>query len=76
MAEPRPEGCAGRMESHRRKWLKRVILTTKEVETGRIMVRAQLRQKVSKTLISTNKLGIVICTSNPSYRGGTGRIMI
>jgi hypothetical protein len=43
---------------------------TQEVEVRRLTVQSQSRQKVSETLISTNKLDVVACTYNPSYAGG------
>jgi hypothetical protein len=46
--------------------------STLEVEIRRIKVLGQPGQKVSRTPISTNKLGMV-CACNPSYMGGTGR---
>jgi hypothetical protein len=50
-----------------------VIPTSWKMEIEKIAVRGQPRQKVSKTPISTSKLGVVRQNSNSSYEGGIGR---
>jgi hypothetical protein len=49
-------------------WLVPVIPATGEAEMRKIVILGQHMQKVSKTPISTNKLGMVGCICNPSYR--------
>jgi hypothetical protein len=50
-----------------------VIPATWEAEISRIKFQSQHGQKFSKTLISTNKLGIVAYACDPSYTGSVGR---
>jgi hypothetical protein len=50
-----------------------VILAIWELETGRIKLLDQPKQKVSKTPAQENKPGVVVCTYAPSYLGGTDR---
>jgi hypothetical protein len=50
-----------------------VIPATWEAEMGRITAGSQPRQNVSETPISTNKLGMVVYSCNPSYARGIGR---
>jgi hypothetical protein len=47
-----------------------VIPAIYEAEMRRIMVQGQPGQKVSKTPISTYKMGIVVHICDPSYTGG------
>jgi hypothetical protein len=41
-----------------------------------LQVKANPGQKVSDTPISTNKLGVVACTCDPSYAGGVGKRIV
>jgi hypothetical protein len=50
-------------------WLRPIIQVTGEVEMERITVQGQPGKKISKTLISTNKLGMVVYICTPSYTG-------
>jgi hypothetical protein len=43
------------------------------VEIGRITIQGQTREKVSKTLILTNKPGMVVHIYDPSYVEGISR---
>jgi hypothetical protein len=54
-------------------WFMAVVLSAREAETQRIMVTDQLGQKVSKTSISTNKLGVLLHICSPTYVGDGGR---
>jgi hypothetical protein len=59
-------------------WLTPVIPTTPQAESiGKITVGGQPSQKVSETSISANKLGMVVCSYNPSSLGSlTRRIVV
>jgi hypothetical protein len=52
-----------------------VIPANWDAEIRRIMVQAQPRQIVSKTLISSNKLSVVVSSYNLSHSGGLDRKM-
>jgi hypothetical protein len=55
------------------RWSTSVIPASWKVEIRRISVQGQPRQKVSKTPISTNKLGVVVCVYDPSCARDKGR---
>jgi hypothetical protein len=44
-------------------WLKPIVLATWEVDSGKIMVLDQSRQKARETPISTNNPDVVVCMS-------------
>jgi hypothetical protein len=47
-----------------------VIPAIHEIEIGRIVVGGLSRKNNSKTLISANKMAIVVYAYNPNYEGG------
>jgi hypothetical protein len=53
-------------------WLIAETQATPEALIRSIKVWGQPGQKVSKTPFSINKLGMVVCSCNPSYVGGIG----
>jgi hypothetical protein len=52
--------ASSKTETSQAEWLTPVTPVPQEVKTVRIVVQGQLRQKVSESFISTNKLGMVV----------------
>jgi hypothetical protein len=57
-------------------WLPTVIPATHKTEIRKIVVQNQLKQKVSKIPISTNKLGIMVPSCHPSRTEAVSRKII
>jgi hypothetical protein len=58
------------------RWLTPEISATQEAEIGRITIQGQPMPSVSKTPISTKKLGVVEHALHPGHAGGVNRKIV